>query len=352
MLNAVVGFAGLPATLAALEHGKRLALANKESLIAGGPVVAKAARPRRRRDRPGRLASTPRIYQCLRAGDAARGRAASCSPRAAGRSAARPRAELEHVTVADALAAPHLGHGRQDHHRLVDAHEQGPRGDRGARAVRRRLRPDRRRRAPAVGRARHGRVHRRRDRSPSSRCPTCGSRSASRSARPTGSTEPFGAIDWTTLGALTFETPDRRGVPVPRPRLRGRPGRRRRPGGAQRGQRGGGRGVPRRADPVAGASPTWSRRCSHAGHRERRGGRRRSRSRPGRARARAGAIAVARTEQRSVKDPLEEAGSRRRPRAAAPASSLAAGPARPDRPRRLRARRRSHARDHRRHRRS
>src|SRR2546429_7322509 len=41
VLNAVVGFAGLPATLAALTHGKRLALANKESLIAGGPVVAK-----------------------------------------------------------------------------------------------------------------------------------------------------------------------------------------------------------------------------------------------------------------------------------------------------------------------
>ena len=42
VLNAVVGFAGLPATLAALDAGKRLALANKESLIAGGPVVAKA----------------------------------------------------------------------------------------------------------------------------------------------------------------------------------------------------------------------------------------------------------------------------------------------------------------------
>ncbi len=39
VLNAVVGFAGLPATIAALEAGKRLALANKESLIAGGPVV-------------------------------------------------------------------------------------------------------------------------------------------------------------------------------------------------------------------------------------------------------------------------------------------------------------------------
>ena len=42
VLNAVVGFAGLPVTMAALEAGRRLALANKESLIAGGPGVQKA----------------------------------------------------------------------------------------------------------------------------------------------------------------------------------------------------------------------------------------------------------------------------------------------------------------------
>lgn len=39
VVNAVVGFAGLPVTLRALAAGKRLALANKESLIAAGPVV-------------------------------------------------------------------------------------------------------------------------------------------------------------------------------------------------------------------------------------------------------------------------------------------------------------------------
>ena len=39
VVNAVVGFAGLPVTVATLERGKRLALANKESLIAAGPVV-------------------------------------------------------------------------------------------------------------------------------------------------------------------------------------------------------------------------------------------------------------------------------------------------------------------------
>jgi 1-deoxy-D-xylulose-5-phosphate reductoisomerase len=39
VINAVVGFAGLPVTLETLRQGKRLALANKESLIAAGPVV-------------------------------------------------------------------------------------------------------------------------------------------------------------------------------------------------------------------------------------------------------------------------------------------------------------------------
>jgi 1-deoxy-D-xylulose-5-phosphate reductoisomerase len=42
VVNGVVGFAGLPVTLAALETGRRLALANKESLIAGAPVVQRA----------------------------------------------------------------------------------------------------------------------------------------------------------------------------------------------------------------------------------------------------------------------------------------------------------------------
>ena len=40
-MNAVLGFAGLPVTLSALTAGKRLALANKESLIAAAPLVAK-----------------------------------------------------------------------------------------------------------------------------------------------------------------------------------------------------------------------------------------------------------------------------------------------------------------------
>jgi len=68
VLNAVVGFAGLPATLAAVEHGKRLALANKESLIAGGPIVA-AARERGSGEIVPVDSEHSALYQCLRAGD-------------------------------------------------------------------------------------------------------------------------------------------------------------------------------------------------------------------------------------------------------------------------------------------
>lgn len=44
VVNAIVGSVGLEATLATLKAGKRLALANKESLVAGGPLVMEAVR--------------------------------------------------------------------------------------------------------------------------------------------------------------------------------------------------------------------------------------------------------------------------------------------------------------------
>jgi 1-deoxy-D-xylulose-5-phosphate reductoisomerase len=44
VLNAVVGAAGLPATLAALQAGKRVALANKETLVVAGRIVTDTAR--------------------------------------------------------------------------------------------------------------------------------------------------------------------------------------------------------------------------------------------------------------------------------------------------------------------
>ena len=44
VLNAIVGFAGLESTLAALESGRGLALANKESLVCAGSLVTGLAR--------------------------------------------------------------------------------------------------------------------------------------------------------------------------------------------------------------------------------------------------------------------------------------------------------------------
>ena len=64
---------------------------------------------------------------------------------------ARARASPD-ITREEALAHPTWRMGPQDHDRLGDPHEQGPRGDRGALALRRRGREDRRARPPAVGR--------------------------------------------------------------------------------------------------------------------------------------------------------------------------------------------------------
>src|SRR5262245_58972524 len=104
VLNAVVGFAGLPATLAALQAGKRLALANKESLIAAGPLVAKA-----RADGGGEIVPVDSehsaIWQALRAG-ATSEVARIILTASGGPIRGRTRAELAHVTRADALAHP------------------------------------------------------------------------------------------------------------------------------------------------------------------------------------------------------------------------------------------------------
>jgi len=65
VLNGVTGAAGLQATLAALDAGRVLALANKESLIVGGPLVTSRAKP-------GQIVPVDSehstIAQCLRAG--------------------------------------------------------------------------------------------------------------------------------------------------------------------------------------------------------------------------------------------------------------------------------------------
>jgi 1-deoxy-D-xylulose-5-phosphate reductoisomerase len=105
VLNAVVGFAGLPVTMAALQAGKRLALANKESLIAGAPVVQKARRT------PGAEivpvdSEHCAVHQCLAAVHAATDVARLLLTASGGPFRGWSEERLEAVTVADALAHP------------------------------------------------------------------------------------------------------------------------------------------------------------------------------------------------------------------------------------------------------
>ncbi len=104
VLNAVVGFAGLPATLWALERGVELALANKESLVAAGELALEA-----RERGGGRLipvdSEHSAAFQCLE----------GCAPESidtlvltasGGPFRGRTRDELEDVTPEEALAHP------------------------------------------------------------------------------------------------------------------------------------------------------------------------------------------------------------------------------------------------------
>jgi 1-deoxy-D-xylulose-5-phosphate reductoisomerase len=104
VVNGVVGFAGLPVTLAALQAGRRLALANKESLIAGGPVVQRA------RSTPGAEivpvdSEHCAVHQCLR-GNPAERVARIVLTASGGPFRGRTSEQLASVTVDEALAHP------------------------------------------------------------------------------------------------------------------------------------------------------------------------------------------------------------------------------------------------------
>ena len=106
VVNGVVGFAGLDVTIETLRVGKRLALANKESLIAAGPVVQPL------RDTPGAElvpvdSEHCALHQCLRSSvDSGREVARLLLTASGGPFRGRSAADLAEVTVDDALAHP------------------------------------------------------------------------------------------------------------------------------------------------------------------------------------------------------------------------------------------------------
>jgi 1-deoxy-D-xylulose-5-phosphate reductoisomerase len=102
VLNGVTGAVGLSATLAALDAGRTLALANKESLIIGGPLVADRAAP-------GQIipvdSEHSAIAQCLRGGQPGEVRRLVITA-SGGPFRGRRRADLAGVTPEQALAHP------------------------------------------------------------------------------------------------------------------------------------------------------------------------------------------------------------------------------------------------------
>jgi 1-deoxy-D-xylulose-5-phosphate reductoisomerase len=102
VLNGVTGAVGLAATLAAIDAGHVLALANKESLIMGGPLVA-------RRAAPGQIVPVDSehsaLAQCLRGGRAQEVRRLVVTA-SGGPFLHRDPSELEDVTPEQALAHP------------------------------------------------------------------------------------------------------------------------------------------------------------------------------------------------------------------------------------------------------
>ncbi|MCG7287045.1 1-deoxy-D-xylulose-5-phosphate reductoisomerase [Cellulomonas sp. ACRRI] len=103
VLNGITGSVGLGPTLAALGSGSVLALANKESLVAGGPLVRAAVQ------RPGQVVPVDSehsaIAQCLRGGRRAEVRRLVLTA-SGGPFRGRTRAELADVTPEQALAHP------------------------------------------------------------------------------------------------------------------------------------------------------------------------------------------------------------------------------------------------------
>ncbi len=103
VLNGITGSIGLAPTLAALGAGRTLALANKESLIAGGPLVKAALR------RPDQLVPVDSehsaLAQCLRGGSHQEVRRLVLTA-SGGPFRGRTRAELADVTVEQAMAHP------------------------------------------------------------------------------------------------------------------------------------------------------------------------------------------------------------------------------------------------------
>lgn len=110
VLNAVVGIAGLPASLAAIESGHDLALANKESLVTGGHLVTDAVRRHGVRLLPVDSEHSA-IFQCLQDQNSAKRLTKILLTASGGPFFGMKKEELAGKTKADALKHPNWNMG-------------------------------------------------------------------------------------------------------------------------------------------------------------------------------------------------------------------------------------------------
>ena len=110
VLNGIVGMAGLEPTLTALGAKKGLALANKETLVAGGSLVTRTAKENNIRILPVDSEHSA-IFQCLQGMNKKQELKSIILTASGGPFFGKTRAELENVTVAEALRHPNWSMG-------------------------------------------------------------------------------------------------------------------------------------------------------------------------------------------------------------------------------------------------
>lgn len=112
VINSVVGMAGLRPTLTAIDCGKKIALANKETLVAGGQLVMSRAREKGVSILPVDSEHSA-IFQCLQGAPSNRALKKIILTASGGPFFGKTREELKSVTVADALKHPNWSMGQK-----------------------------------------------------------------------------------------------------------------------------------------------------------------------------------------------------------------------------------------------
>ncbi len=112
VINSVVGMAGLKPTLTAIEAGKKIALANKETLVAGGQLVMSRAKEKNIPILPVDSEHSA-IFQCLQGQPVNRALKRIILTASGGPFFGKTRDELKSVTVKDALKHPNWSMGQK-----------------------------------------------------------------------------------------------------------------------------------------------------------------------------------------------------------------------------------------------